>query len=435
MPGASWHDKLSLRLRVFLIFAGLALGVLAVIGAGLYAASERLTQSGVAFLGQAAPGSVDALALAAVIACFGALGLIVWVWYLFDHNVARPIESLAGGLRTGAAPAQGEGRYLADLAPAARDVCFGPEGEGDQIAAVMADILADCGAGLVMTDDDGRVVLANAAAQKAMPGLALGGLVLGGRPGNRSGDGAGDWPADARHRNLHSGTLTIFPATCDDGVWLQHRLDSLGPRPAHGLAGETFVVFDTETTGLHPSSDRIVQIAGVRVEAGRVGDAHFDMLVNPGRAIPPKSTAIHGITDEMVKGAPDIVHAMNAFRDFAGDAILVAHNAPFDMGFLRACADKTACHFDNRVLDTVLLSAMVWGQSAPHSLDALVARLGIDLPAERRHTALGDAEATAQALVRMLPALRAKGLVDFADVTAQARKHRRLLGDANLPKD
>ncbi|MFI0474789.1 PolC-type DNA polymerase III [Paracoccus jiaweipingae] len=419
---AAWHDRLSLRLRVFLIFAGLALGVLAVIGAGLYAAADRLASSGVAFLGQAAPGSVDALALAAVIGCFGALGLIVWVWYLFDHHVARPIETLAGGLRTGAAPAQGEGRYLADLAPAARDVCFPPaNADSEQVAAVMADILADCGAGLVLRDAGGRVVLANAAARAAMPGLHLG-------------DQPQGWPDGTRHRVLaEGGGLAIIPAPPVAEPRLDHRLEAAFCAPPDGLAGESFVVFDTETTGLDPENDRIVQIAGVRVEAGRLASAHFDMLVNPGRPIPPKSTAVHGVTDQMVQGAPDITHAMQAFRDFAGDAILVAHNAPFDMGFLRACRDETACHFDNRILDTVLLSAMVWGQSAPHSLDALLTRLGIELPPERRHTALGDAEATAQALLRLLPALRAKGLVHFQDVTAQARKHRRLLEDANTP--
>src|SRR5690606_33466785 len=199
------------------------------------------------------------------------------------------------------------------------------------------------------------------------------------------------------------------------------------------LADLTCVVFDTETTGLDPATDRIVQIAGLRIARGRLTGERFDTLVNPGRPIPPASTAVHGITDAMVADAPDMVTALTAFRHFTEDAVLVAHNAPFDMGFLCRAAPETGAHFDNQVLDTVLLSAMLWGQPAPHSLDALTERLGIVIPPEARHTAMGDARATAEAYLRLIAALEAKGLDRFEDVLAEARRHRRLIDDANRP--
>lgn len=199
------------------------------------------------------------------------------------------------------------------------------------------------------------------------------------------------------------------------------------------LADLTCVVFDTETTGLDPATDRIVQIAGVRIARRRLTGERFDTLINPGRPIPPGSTQFHGITDAMVQGAPDMTAALAAFHHFAEGAVLVAHKAPFGMGFLRRAAPETGAHFDNRVLDTVLLSVMVWGQSAPHSLDALSERLGIVIPPEERHAAMGDTKATAEAYLRLIAALEAKGLERLEDVLAESRRRRRLIEDANAP--
>jgi DNA polymerase III subunit epsilon len=194
----------------------------------------------------------------------------------------------------------------------------------------------------------------------------------------------------------------------------------------------TYVVFDTETTGLTPSSDEIVQIAAVRVVNGRrVAREVFDTLVDPQRAIPASSTAVHGITEDMVKGAPTILDAGKRFHDFARGAVLVAHNAPFDMEFLRRHERGMGVRFDHPVLDTVLLSAVVYGQLEQHSLDALTARLGITIPEEARHTAIGDTVATADAFLKLLPMLRARGLDTFGDVLGEVRRHGRLLKDLN----
>lgn len=195
----------------------------------------------------------------------------------------------------------------------------------------------------------------------------------------------------------------------------------------------TYVVFDTETTGLLPSEgDEIVQIAAVRVVNGRrVEKEVFDTLVHPGRSIPASSTEVHGITNAMVADAPAIDDVGRRFHSFAAGAVLVAHNAPFDMEFLRRHEAGMGVRFENPILDTVLLSAVVFGQSETHSLDALTHRLGITIPEEDRHTAIGDTIATADAFVRLLPMLKAQGMQTFGDVLAEVRKHGRLLRDLN----
>lgn len=192
------------------------------------------------------------------------------------------------------------------------------------------------------------------------------------------------------------------------------------------LADLTYVVFDTETTGL-AEDDRMVQIAGLRITRGRLTGESFETLVNPGRPIPRRATAIHGITDAMVADAPGPGSALISFHHFAQDAVLVAHNAPFDMGMLRNTGQGP--EFDNRVLDTVLLSAMIWGGAVSHTLDALAARLGIAISAGQRHTAMGDARATAEIFLKLIPALEAKGISSFEDIKAEARKYRRLIRD------
>lgn len=636
--------RLSLRVRVLLIFAGLAGGGLLFLLAGLWVAAASLSGAG-------ADGQ-EPLIRAALIAGFGLLGLTGWIWFLFDRNLARPIELLAGGLRTGQAPEGEAARYLADLGPAARDAAEArarsAQALADAIAEHAADlqreketlesILADIGAGAVMTDPGGRVMFYNASATHLLPGIALdrpierhlhagaleagaarlaagasatdltcltsggqrlwgrmravdGGtlLILRDRPPQRpaprelleilrrhaatlvpmlgalegpmppalaqairaEGQGlanslrdldavmSGEAPQGRAGLNELSAGLTLSPdqprltlradAAAINGLlrhldrhlrdgaraphllaeaepeasearlsliwagapvlmdqleaWLSQPPDPMQPdltgheilaahvtgiwpeaqgdqarlvlplpvvaeRPdATGLTYDfalsrrgaassrlgdlTCVVFDTETTGLDTNTDQIVQIAGLRIARCRLTGERFETLVNPGRPIPPASTAIHGITDQMVAGAPDLTAALTAFHHFAEDAVLVAHNAPFDMAMLRNAAPYTGIHFDNRVMDTILLSAMLWGQSAPHRLEALTERLGITIPPEDRHTAMGDTMATAQALLRLIPALEAKGLGRFEQVLTEARRHRRLIDDAN----
>lgn len=190
----------------------------------------------------------------------------------------------------------------------------------------------------------------------------------------------------------------------------------------------TFVVFDTETTGLSPrDGDQIVQIAGVRIVNGRVRRAEvFDTLVNPERPIPAMSTLVHRITEDMVADADTIPSVGRRFHDFCEGAVLVAHNAPFDMAFLRNQEARIGETFDHPVLCTVLLSSVLFDQSADHSLDALCSRLGVEIPEEVRHTALGDAVATAEVFSHLIGLLEKAGIETLHQAIEASNQQTRL---------
>ena len=199
----------------------------------------------------------------------------------------------------------------------------------------------------------------------------------------------------------------------------------------------TYVVFDTETTGLFPErGDEIVQIAAVRIVNGRrVPGEALDLLVNPGRLIPRASSAIHGVTDAMVADAISVQEAVERFHTFASGAVIVAHNAPFDMTFLWRREAELGIHFANPILDTVLLSAAVFGLTETHTLDDLVIRLGVDLPSSQRHTAMGDTLATAEVFLKLKQVLQARGIERLNEVLTEVKRYDRLLQDINHRSD
>lgn len=189
---------------------------------------------------------------------------------------------------------------------------------------------------------------------------------------------------------------------------------ALGGQPLRDL---TYVVFDTETTGLEPSAgDAIVQIGGVRIVNGRILSSEtFERIVDPGRPIPPESARFHHVTDEIARGKPPIEVVLPQFKAFAADAVLVAHNAAFDLKFLRQKERACGVSFDNPVLDTMLLSNHLDGPDVGHSLDEICSRYGIEVAG--RHTALGDAMATAAVLLRQIQALEGRGVITLDQAT------------------
>ncbi len=168
--------------------------------------------------------------------------------------------------------------------------------------------------------------------------------------------------------------------------------DALG-RP---LIDTTFVVLDLETTGLVPGRDRITEVGAVKVRGGEVL-GELQTFVHPGTAIPPAVTAVTGITDAMVRDAPPIGAVLPALLGFLGDAVLVAHNARFDVAFLRAEIEPQGRRFDPVVVDTARLARRLLRDEVRDCRLATVAR---HLRARTRpeHRALADARATVDVL-------------------------------------
>jgi DNA polymerase-3 subunit epsilon len=142
----------------------------------------------------------------------------------------------------------------------------------------------------------------------------------------------------------------------------------------------------------------------------------FSRLVNPGRPIPPESVRFHGVTDAMVCDMPPFALVLPQFHRFVGDAVLVAHNAAFDMLAITRGARGCDLRFDNPVLDTLLISAWLDTDETAHSLDAIARRLGIEVAA--RHDPLDDALLTAAILVRQFERLRQRGIERFGQLAA-----------------
>jgi DNA polymerase-3 subunit epsilon len=188
------------------------------------------------------------------------------------------------------------------------------------------------------------------------------------------------------------------------------------------LADLTFTVFDTETTGLNPKGgDEIISIGAVRIVNGRLLQSEvFYQLIDPKRSVPDESVRIHGIRPEMLEGQPSIDKVLPLFHAFAEGTILVAHNAAFDMRMLQLKEDATGVRFINPVLDTLLLSAVVHPGQESHNLEALGKRLGVNIIG--RHTALGDAIATGEMFLKLIPLLINSGITTLKDARLASQK-------------
>lgn len=204
---------------------------------------------------------------------------------------------------------------------------------------------------------------------------------------------------------------------------LFHQAGQLPGVDTQPLEALTFTVFDTETTGLNPrGGDEIISIGAVRIVNLRLlREESFDQLVNPQRQIPWDSIKIHGIHQEMVKDKPTVDQVLTQFHRFAIDTVLVGHNVAFDMRMIQMKEAGTGIYFINPVLDTMLLSAVVHPNHRDHSLDGIAQRMGVTV--EGRHTAIGDAVATAKIFLKLIPLLNQQGIRSLMDARRASEKN------------
>ena len=208
-------------------------------------------------------------------------------------------------------------------------------------------------------------------------------------------------------KGLYGTELTLV----DDTVNIAIRPSELS------LEDTTFVVFDTETTGFNAGgADQMIEIGAVKICNNEITD-RFDELINPGRHIPDKISALTCITDDMVKDKDDEETVTKQFLAWAGDAPMVAHNAQFDISFLTSAMNKyNLGEFTNTVIDTLELSRTLDQGYARHSLSALVARYNVPWEEDAHHRADYDAEGTARVFAKMLSKLKSQNYKTIKDL-------------------
>jgi DNA polymerase III epsilon subunit family exonuclease len=201
-----------------------------------------------------------------------------------------------------------------------------------------------------------------------------------------------------------------------DSTHLAISEDSLELRPLHEI---TFVVLDVEAIITRSRPARIIELGAYRVHNGQIA-AEFQSLINPDAPLPKFITTLTGISDAMLQQAPGFSEIVCNWLDFAGDAVLVAHNSDFDLPLLNREIERVfpGQRMGNPELCTVNLARRLLHSSGGHNLDALAERFGFEI--NERHRAAGDAHATARVLLNLLDLLSEHGVTTLAD----ARKFR-----------
>ena len=175
----------------------------------------------------------------------------------------------------------------------------------------------------------------------------------------------------------------------------------------------TYVVFDLETTGFSAIKDRIIEIGAVKVQNGEIVDS-FSTFVNPKRPIPFEITQLTSITDEMVMDSPDIETILPQFLEFVGDAVLVAHNAGFDVGFIEQNCRYQDIELNFVYVDTVALARVLLPTLSKYKLNIVAKALDISL--ENHHRAVDDAGATAEIFVKFVQMLKDRNITTLKEM-------------------
>ena len=176
---------------------------------------------------------------------------------------------------------------------------------------------------------------------------------------------------------------------------------------------DAFVVFDIETTGFSPVKNKIIEIGAVKIEKGEITD-HFSVFVNPKVPIPYEITKLTGIQDSMVLDAESIEEVLPKFLDFCQGAVLVAHNANFDMSFILENCKRQGFSTEYTYVDTLGLARVLLPAQGKHTLDAVCKTLKISL--ENHHRAVDDAKATAEIFLRFIAMLKEQQITTLAQV-------------------
>jgi DNA polymerase-3 subunit epsilon len=201
---------------------------------------------------------------------------------------------------------------------------------------------------------------------------------------------------------------TLFTSCGEPGIGSDLQWSLAAWRTAQQSFEEVeFVVLDTETTGLRPGPDRVIEIAGVRLRGGQVINS-FQSLVNPTRRIPIFITQFTGISQKMVSDAPTARQIMPDFLDFIEGATLVGHNVGFDLGFLAHEAQLLGRVFPPDGLDTIMLARRFLSGLKRFKLDVVAAHVGVTT--SNRHRAMGDVEATAAVFMHILERAKLQGI-------------------------
>ena len=176
-----------------------------------------------------------------------------------------------------------------------------------------------------------------------------------------------------------------------------------------------FVVFDIETTGFSPVNNKIIEIGAVKIQQGEITD-RFSVFVNPGVPIPFEIEKLTSINDSMVMDAPPIEVILPQFLDFCQNAVLVAHNANFDMSFIMENAKRQGLSRKFTFVDTLGIARVLLTHQAKHTLDAVAKTLSISL--ENHHRAVDDAECTAHIFLKFSAMLRERGADTLSRINA-----------------
>jgi len=240
----------------------------------------------------------------------------------------------------------------------------------------------------------------------------------------------------ARLRALPEDGGIVIAIDADSGgeTGLVHALDlhdtlpaRVAPRPDTALETLDVVVLDCETTGLNVGLDRLISLGAVRLRGERIGRAEIiDVLVNPGEAIPPASTAIHGITDAMIRLARPLTEQWAELEPMLRDCVVVGHNIGFDLTLLEIELRRAGIRWQRPPsLCTLQLASALDPQLQDLNLETLAQTYGIAVAG--RHTALGDALVTAEVYLHLLALMKAKGDRTLADAQARAATARRVI--------